>query len=171
MLSVDPRLHQGHFGEQFIRVLAAAAGMVISRPEPDVTGHDYTLEYTGQIDNVRHPPIQFQVKSWRQAAAHRREHHWKYRMEAKHFNELAGGVVGIPRFLALVIVPDDAREYATNQDAGVLLRQRAYWATLADRPQVPDDGSKVPVDIPVRNVLGADTLLELVERSVREEVR
>src|SRR5437879_4773062 len=126
-MALDPRQHQGHFGENFVRVLAAAAGLVTMRPELDVTGVDLLIGYKGMRGRIRHPLIEVQVKSWARPRAKWAEGHWKYRMNTPHFNDLAGTDFGLPRFLALVIVPDDWRQYAVNKTDLLELRHCAYW--------------------------------------------
>lgn len=84
-------------------------------------------------------------------------------MRSRHFNELAGTDFALPRFLVLVIVPDDCADYATTRHEVVELKHAAYWLSLQDRQPVnetPD--AKVPVDVPVENLLTVDTLRTLM---------
>ena len=57
-------------------------------------------------------------------------------MQARHFNELAGTDFALPRFLVLVIVPDDCADYATTHQDVVELKHAAYWLSLQDRQTV-----------------------------------
>jgi len=162
-MGLDPNQHQGLFGESFVRVLASAAGLVVARAELDVDGCDFTISHKGIRGATRHPKIDVQVKSWSHRRSSQRDGHWKYRMQARHFNELAGMDFALPRFLVLVIVPDDCADYATTHHDVVELKHAAYWLSLQDRQPVsgaPD--SKVPVDVPVGNLLTVDALRTLV---------
>lgn len=154
-----------------MRVLAAAAGLTVGKTEPDVTGDDYTFGYKGTLRGIRHPRIETQVKSWRQSSARHADGFWRYRMEPKHFNELAQDDFALPRFLVLVIVPDHWQEYTASAPSGLTVRHCAYWLSLADRARVPDDSAgKVPVDVPVEHILTTDKLLTLMESGVRTRV-
>ncbi|MGH3601130.1 MAG: hypothetical protein ACRDQH_12810, partial [Pseudonocardiaceae bacterium] len=85
------------------------------------------------------------------------------RMHGRHFNELAGTDFALPRFLVLVIVPDDCADYATTRHDVVELKHGAYWLSLQDRQPVngaPD--AKVAVDVPVDNLLTVETLRTLL---------
>lgn len=44
-MGLDPNQHQGLFGESFVRVLASAAGLIVSRAELDVDGCDFTISH------------------------------------------------------------------------------------------------------------------------------
>lgn len=160
-MGLDPNQHQGLFGESFVRVLASAAGLIVSRPELDADGCDFTISHKGPSGATRHPKIDVQVKSWSQPICSDR--HWKYRMRGRHFNELAGTDFALPRFLVLVIVPEDCANYATTRHDVAELKHAAYWLSLQDRQPVngaPE--AKIPVDVPVDNLLTVDTLRTLM---------
>jgi len=79
--------------------------------------------------------------------------------QARHFNELAGADFALPRFLVLVIVPDDWVDYATASPDSVHLKYAAYWRSLRDDDRVnvaPD--TKVRVPVPRANLLNVDAL-------------
>ncbi len=42
---LDARIHQGTFGEDYVRVLASAAGLVVQTNYPDVDGVDLGLKF------------------------------------------------------------------------------------------------------------------------------
>jgi hypothetical protein len=122
-MGLDRNQHQGLFGESFVRVLASAAGLIVARAELDVAGEDFTISYKGVLGHTRHPKIEVQVKSWSRPVC--RGEQWQYHLRARHFNELAGADFALPRFLILVIVPDDCTDYATVSPDSVHLR--ACW--------------------------------------------
>lgn len=144
-------------------MLASAAGLTVARAEPDVTGDDFTIGHKGVVGNIRHPKIDVQVKSGSRPGADCKDGHWKYRMQAKHFNELAGTDFVLPRFLVLVIVPGHSADYATASHDVLVLKHAAFWLSLEDRQPVnraPD--TKVPVDVPIDNLLTVDVLRTLM---------
>ncbi|MEU4676285.1 DUF4365 domain-containing protein [Micromonospora sp. NPDC023737] len=152
---------QGYFGESFVRVLASAAGLVASKHDLDVTGVDFTFDFPGSRGTTRFPKIDVQVKSWSRAVGSLDA--WHYEMEVAHFNNLAGRDYHIPRYLFLIVVPDDIERY-TDADADVLrLHHCGYWVSLADRP--PIDSSRrrrVTVRVPKRNLLTVQALRDLM---------
>ena len=155
--------HQGNFGESFVHVLASAAGLTVAKEDLDTRGFDFTIGYKGTLGRLRHPNIQVQIKSWSEQYTVMGDGSWKYKLKAKYFNELAGPDFQVPRFLVLVVVPDDWREYAKYSRECAQLRQAAYWVSLRHRPvsQLTPD-SKVAVDVPLANLLTPQTLHELL---------
>lgn len=163
---MDPRNHQGGYGEAFVSALAMAAGLRQAKPLPDIDGIDLCLwpDGTGTRRGARAPGINVQVKSG--SAATETDTTWGYRLDVPHFNLLADAQATIyPMFLFLVIVPKDWREYATAGHDGLLLRNAAYWHSLADEEQITGakEGAKTTVHVPKANLLTVDSLRALVE--------
>ncbi|BCB86601.1 DUF4365 domain-containing protein [Phytohabitans suffuscus] len=152
---------QGYFGESFVRVLASAAGRIASKPDIDMMGVDFTLSYPGSRGTTRFPMIDVQVKSWSRAVGS--VDVWHYPMKVAHFNNLAGGGYSVPRYLFLVVVPDDEAQYAEADVDALQLRHCGYYVSLASRPQV-DAGQQKQVTVPVprQNVLTVQALRGLM---------
>lgn len=62
---MDPRNHQGGYGEAFVSALAMAAGLRQAKPLPDIDGIDLCLwpDGTGTRRGARAPGINVQVNS------------------------------------------------------------------------------------------------------------
>jgi hypothetical protein len=144
--------------------VAAAAGLVVAKPDPDYDGIDFFLKYPRSAGTLYLPQIDVQVKSARNPEES--ETHWRYRLAARHFNELAGVSDGAPRFLILVIVPPNVHEYTEADNGSLRLLRAGYWTSLVDQEpdwSLPAD-KKVSVKIPKRNLLTVESLLGLLTR-------
>jgi hypothetical protein len=162
-LALDHDNHQGKFGEAFVRTVAAASGLLVSQPDPDYDGVDFSLKYPGARGTEYLPQIDVQVKSWRAPTG--AGDTWAYSMKVKHFNQLAGAF-DIPRFLFLVVVPVDVQAYTRADDQCLRVYQACYWASLSGvQPawEVPGD-QKLKVEVPKPNLLTAESLLGLMIR-------
>jgi len=164
VLPIDHNKHQGEYGEALVRVLATAAGLMVAKPEPDYDGIDFFLRYPGARGTPYRPQIDVQVKSTRSPEGSAT--HWRYRLEAKHFNQLAGVYEDVPRFLILVIVPPDLAGYTAVDEHNLRLHHAGYWVSLHDHEpnwEIPVS-QKVGVDIPKVNLLTVESLLGLMVR-------
>lgn len=162
-LVLDSRIHQGQFGEDYVRALASAAGLVVHVHKPDVDGIDLGLSIPGEVNGLRSPMIEVQVKS--ASKPRRRAGEWYFDgLNEVQFNKLAGGDYCVPRFLFLVCVPANADEYASFCADGMLLRQLGYYLSLEDEDRVPqpDTRRRRPVRVPMSNVLTVRSLQNLV---------
>jgi len=161
---LDARQHQGKFGEDYVRVLASAAGLLVLKDDLDVDGIDLGFRATGRYGKVYSPTIEAQIKTWSKPS--RSSGYLHYRgLDEWQFNKLAGTDFTVPRFLFVICVPADNQSYAASSTDGVILRHLGYFASLrAETPiQRPDRNRKRLVRVPTANVLTAAALRRLTE--------
>lgn len=161
---LDGRQRQGIFGEEYVGALAAAAGLLSYRLNHDLDGVDLGVRLPGPSRNVVSPTVEVQVKSWSRWQGTPTA--WRYDgLTERQFNRLAGADFAVPRYLVLVLVPDQADEYATVGANGLLLRYIAYYVSLHDEPRItdPDPKRRRPVTVPLVNVLTAASLRALLD--------
>lgn len=160
---LDANNHQGKFGQDYIRVLASAAGLLVYTPDLDYDGIDLGIRWPGRSGAAASPAIDAQVKSWsnpRKAGGT-----WRFDgLNEVQFNKLAGRDFTIPRYLFLVIVPPDPHAYSDVLTDGLLLRYQGYYASLRDHEPITDPNSRRhrTVHVPVGNILTVRSLRTLM---------
>lgn len=147
--------HRGDFGEQFIRMLAAAANIDAARRERDRVGVDWQLGHPGRPGTRRFPIIEAQVKCTSSPDVH--PDHISYDLKVKNYNQLAGREYDVPRFLFLVLAPTDPVTWSHASPDRLLLRNAAYWACLHDQ-ELCGSGTTRTVHVPRANLLTAASL-------------
>jgi hypothetical protein len=159
--------HQGKFGEDYIRVLASAAGLIVSTPDLDHDGIDLGIRWPGRVGMAASPAIDVQVKSWSSARVPGGSYRFGGLNEVQ-FNQLAGRDYTVPRYLFLVIVPRDASTYSELFSEGMLLRHQAFYASLREEPLVeaPSSRRHRAVSVPVGNVLTVPSLRRLLHEDL-----
>jgi hypothetical protein len=157
-------VHQGRFGEDYVRVLASAAGFTVSDYSPDVDGVDLQIAYPGEARSVRSPRIDVQVKTTSRLRPDGGVLPFDG-LSGWQFNKLAGPGFVVPRYLFLVIVPPDASQYVDLSHHGLLLRHIGYFASLRALTKVPEQRASVRVRVSTANVLTVERLRALVEDS------
>jgi Domain of unknown function (DUF4365) len=161
---LDANQHQGKFGEDYVRVLASAAGLLVLKDDLDVDGIDLGFRATGRHGRVYSPTIEAQIKTW--SASKGSSGHLTYRgLDEWQFNQLAGVDFSVPRFLFVISVPADSRHYAASTTDGVMLRHLGYFVSLSSEEPItnPDRNRKRPVKVPTANVLTSAALRRLTE--------
>ncbi|GAB1337226.1 hypothetical protein ACE1SV_38160 [Streptomyces sp. E-15] len=167
--------HQGDFGEQFVQSLAISANLdVVPRPWRDRRGVDWEFTYPSSDGVRKHPRILAQVKCWARSQAEPEDgaDAWRYPLRIHNYNLLAGRDWYDPRFLFLVVVPDDQSEWVDVSPDGLLLRYAAYWACFHDDTPLegrPKD-SKFKVPVPKANLLTIPVLHSLFGREFRAKL-
>jgi Domain of unknown function (DUF4365) len=161
---LDQNNHQGWYGEHFVQVLAAAAGLQCSPLTPDCNGVDLDISGTREVRGD-FPCIKVQVKSW--SVPREADGSWRYGgLTEKRYNALAGRR-RVPRFLFLVVVPPDASTYACVNGDFLRLSRAAYWMSLEsyERFSEPSCERKVQVLVPQQNLLTVESLTVLCEEA------
>jgi hypothetical protein len=162
---LDARNHQGKFGEDYVRALASAAGLLVCTYDLDHDGIDLGFRFPGRAGTVSSPVVEAQIKSWSQQARISNRSEWQFGgLDEVQFNRLAGDDFTVPRFLFLVRVPDDVNEYVELRTEGMLLRHLAYYCSLCEeeRIETPDRDRRRSVRVPTANVLTTRSLRKLV---------
>jgi hypothetical protein len=161
---LDARQHQGKFGEDYVRVLASAAGLIVLKDDLDVDGIDLGFRATGRHGRVYSPTVEAQIKTW--SAPSGSSGYLVYRgLDEWQFNKLAGPDFTVPRFLFVICVPTDNQHYSVPTTDGVLLQHLGYFVSLRSEKPIaePDRRRKCSVRVPTANVLTASTLRRLTE--------
>ena len=160
---LDARNHQGKFGQDYVRALASAAGLIIATFDLDVDGVDLGLRFAGRAGKTASPAIDIQVKSWSKPRSVAGEWHFSGLNEWQ-FNKLAGADYTIPRYLFLILVPSDQHTYVSFETEGMFLRHLGYYLSLQNQPRIerPDNTRRRAVRVPMSNVLTVRSLLNLV---------
>ncbi|PZH13355.1 hypothetical protein C1I97_11685 [Streptomyces sp. NTH33] len=80
-----------------------------SQPSRDRRGVDWEFTYPSSDGGCKHPRILAQVRCWSRSRAEPEDgsQTWRYPLRVHNYNLLAGRDWYDPRFLFLVIVPDD----------------------------------------------------------------
>lgn len=161
---LEANQHQGKFGEDYVRVLASAAGLLVLKDDLDVDGIDLGFRATGKYGHVFSPTIEVQIKTWSKPVPS--SGHLLYGgLTETQFNKLAGPGFTVPRFLVVVCVPPTSDRYAASTTDGVLLRHLGYFVSLRGEEQIPEPSNKRrrAVRIPTANVLTVAALRRLTE--------
>jgi hypothetical protein len=141
---LDANNYQGKFGQDYVRVLASAAGLTVWTPDLDYDGIDLGIRWPGRVGSAASPAIDG--------------------LNELQFNNLAGQAYTTPRYLFLVVVPKKNIRYAEISPEGMLLRYQGYYVSLRDEAliQQPSRNRRRVVHVPVGNVLTTGTLRGLM---------
>ena len=166
---LDRNNHQGKFGEDYVRVLASAAGLLVAKYDLDIDGIDLSLRRPGPLRGITSPLIEVQVKSWSATRRTPSGTHWQFNgLNEVQFSKLAGDNFAVPRYLFLIVVPSDARKYVEFTPETMRLSHLGYFLSLHDEQPLPhpDSNRRRPVRVPLGNVLTIHSLLGLIHPSL-----
>ena len=87
-----------------------------------------------------------------------------FRLSIKNYDDLRIETQ-TPRLLVVLELPNDESRWMTVTMEELILRRRAYWLNLQRDHEEITGQETVTIHIPERNVLGVETLRELMEQS------
>lgn len=154
---------QGHYGENYVRALAAAAGLYISKDDPEPPGIDFLLtlrDFEGVLPTKK---AEISIKTVAASAA--AEPHITYDIKASDYSELAGTIsvdFDLPRYLVLVVVPSIRLQYSALTHQGQSLSHGAYYMDLMGGPSLPVGQTQKRLSVPAANLLTPTQLVGLV---------
>jgi hypothetical protein len=164
---LDVNNHRGKFGEDYVRVLASAAGLAVYKDDIDHDGVDLGIRLP-RASRSWSKAIEVQVKTTASPIWSGPELVFDG-LSQTQFNRLAGPDFTVPRYLFVITVPKSTQAYADLFTAGMLLRNIGYFVSLRDEQPfpAPEPTRHRRVRLPAANVLTAQTLLGLVDLPVR----
>ena len=163
MMCMDLNRHKEMFSIAYINAVAARVGLELAQIRYDVDGVDGMLVSSGGTA----PQVNFQAKStsrrdvWRDdyVALALPKTNYDFLREPKF----------VPRILIVVLLPEDQADWLTQTPDQLCLRRCAYWISLRDAPDVPNQSTKT-VRIPTDKMFDQVTLTGMLDRIGRGEL-
>lgn len=160
---MDPQKQKEAFNYAYVCALAAHAGFNRVDAAVDDDSIDVGFKGRGYLDRqVRSPQIEFQLKCSSQDLVDGGV--IKFKLPLKNYEDLRGENVGAPRYLAILLVPDDLQEWVAHNESHIALFKNCYWLSLKDAPPTDNDTS-VTVHVPLAQRLTSQTLREMMDRA------
>ena len=160
MLATNQR--QESLSRAFIQALAAVAGMSTSAPTPD-HGIDLSVHDILHVGNRRMESgyrLDFQAKST--TLAHVDPTTVRYDLHVDGHASLRL-LAGTPRFLAVLVLPNEEAAWLNLTETELVLRHAWYWFSLRGHPRTTNRRS-IRISIPRSNLLTPAALQHLMNQ-------
>jgi len=166
---MDPQRQKEEFQYAYVCALAAHAGLNRGDFRVDDDSIDITFQAKGNFGpgRIRSPMIQIQLKCSSQDLI--ADDVIKFPLKIKNYNDLRGEEVVAPRYLAVLLVPDDLDQWIANHDDHIALFKSCHWLSLRHYGTTDNEAS-VTVDVPLTQRLTSATLLQMMERASAGEL-
>lgn len=147
------------FNLAYVHAIAAQAGLNSSRPTVDDDSIDLVLGGKNFTGNLRNPAIELQLKCT--ASPKVSNGILKFKLSLKNYNDLRGTNILSPRYLVILLVPNDLQDWIGHDPQHMTLHNLCYWVSLRGMPDV-ENTSTVTVDIPLSQRLTTESLTRLL---------
>lgn len=148
------------FNVAYVHAMASQAGLNTGNMKVDDQSVD--LDVDGRFPTAtknRFPRISLQLKATSQKTV--KDGVIKFQLPRKNYDDLKNDRLIIPRYLVVLLVPEDPDDWILHHPQHMSLHNTCYWTSIKNDPAVKNK-SKVTIDIPLTQRLDSDALLHLV---------
>ena len=164
---MDINSRKEQFSIAYIKTIAAKLGLNPSVDPVDNDSVDLNLTGSNFSDGIlRNPVIHIQLKCTSQKLINKDV--IKFPLKMKNYNDLRGENVSAPRYLMVLVVPDDLNEWMSFGPNSLTLFNNCYWHSLRFEPEIQNT-SKVTIDISTSQRVTAESLLDLMTKASKGE--
>jgi hypothetical protein len=159
---MDIAQRKEQFSLAYVHAMAAQAGFNSSRPAVDNDSVDLVLQGRDFTGGIRNPAIDLQLKCT--SSPKISGDVLKFSLPIKNYNDLRTPNVLSPRYLFVLLVPDNHSDWIAHHDKHMALHHKCYWTSLRNMPSV-DNTTSVTVDVPLQQLLTSDVLHQLLTQA------
>ena len=158
MLGAPETAIKERLGHAIVDLIVSRAGCYTTQPPTDYRSVDVNIAPIS--DQVPHQ-VDAQIKATTTLKID--GDHLKYSIPKKNYDDLRKTGLTIPRVLLVADLHLAADKWVSFSSTDIRFCKAVYWLDLHDFPTATQK-QKVPVRIPVENVLSASNLVDLLER-------
>ena len=158
---MDINQQKEQFSNAYLRAVAAVAGFVCYKPEPDTDSVDWGIAAVGGKGTTRSPKVELQLKCTAKGLMDDNE--IRYPLKMKNYDELRAENYQVPRILVVVVIPEQLGEWLAQSEDELAMRHCGYWMSLRSRPQVDNEGT-VTIRVARVQQFTVDALRQMMDR-------
>jgi len=164
---MDISARKEQFSFAYIQAIAAQIGLNYSKDAVDDDSVDIRLSGKGFTGGkVRNPKIEIQLKCTSQNLV--KGDVIKFPLKLKNYNDPRGEDVAAPRYLMVLVVPEQIGNWTHVTNNALVLFNNCYWASLRYRPKTKNL-TNVSVEISVDQKVTTKSLMKLMELASKGE--
>lgn len=166
---MDIKQRKEQFSLAYVNAIAAKIGLSNAGWSVDDDSVDLSLKGRGYDALIRNPQVDLQLKctSQKNIIKNGLLH---FPLKKKNYDDLRGDDVMCPRYLVVLVVPENIDQWIESKNDSMVLHHSCYWVSIRSYPETKNETS-VTIEIPVTQKLDCDSLTELMCLASRGEYR
>lgn len=163
---MDIKQQKEQFSIAYVNAMAAKVGLSNAGWSVDEDSIDLSLKGRGYKGKIRSPQLDLQLKCTSQKNLVKGDK-ISFPLKKKNYDDLRGTVM-CPRYLAVLIVPENVESWLEPKSDYIILRNICYWISIREYPETYNKTS-VTIDIPLSQKLNCESLQLLMEKASQGE--
>lgn len=168
LVPVDINKRKEQFNVAYIDAIAAKVGLKHLRADVDDDSVDVTLEGRNYTGKLRNPQIQLQLKCTSRSVVSISDNCIKFSLKKKNYDDLRADNVLSPRYLVVMIVPEDISNWVIHHEDCMALHHSCYWISIKNHPD-SDNTSTITINVPLTQKLTSEKLALLMQAASNGE--
>lgn len=166
---MDIKQRKEQFSIAYVNAIAAKIGLSNAGWSVDDDSVDLSLKGKGYEAKVRNPQVDLQLKctSQKDIIKNGKLH---FPLKLKNYDDLRGGDVMCPRYLVVLVVPENIDHWIESKDDSLILFHCCYWASIREHPET-NNKTSVTIEIPLTQKLNCESLKNLMNLASRGEYK
>lgn len=159
---MDIAKQKEQFSIAYVNAIAANAGFNNASLSVDDDSIDLMLKGRGFKGKIRNPQLELQLKCTSQNIIN--GEYVNFPLSLKNYEDLRGSNVLCPRYLVVLVVPEDTNSWSEHNKDELILRNSCYWISIRNYPET-ENKTNVTIKIPLSQKLTKESLLRLMEQA------
>ena len=162
LIIMDIEKQKEQFSIAYVNAIAAHAGLNNASLSVDDDSVDLLIKGRGFKGKIRNPQLELQLKCTSQDIIN--GGFVNFPLSLKNYEDLRGDNVLCPRYLVVLIVPEDTESWSQHNENELIRSNSGYWGSIRDYPETKNR-TNVTVKIPLAQKLTKESLLGLMEQA------
>ena len=164
-------LQKEEFSIAYLHTLVSVAGLKLQNIRIDDNSIDCTIDSsipsTGE-KGTDFPDIKVQLKATSKNIV--KDGIIKFQLKKKNYDELRTPKVTTPRFLIILLLPQNNTPWIKEESDKTELYHKLYYTSLKGRPPLSGEQQSVSIEIPLDQTLTVDILKDMFNKFAKEGV-
>lgn len=165
-MEMEENQKKEQFSRAFVSAISAQSGFDAFSPQVDHDSIDLIIKGRRFIGKRRNPQIEVQLKCT--ASNLGDENYLKFQLPIKNYNDLRGDNLLCPRYLFVLVVPNNSEEWLIHETNYSTIKHCCYYFCLMNHPDTLNEHN-VTLNIPRKQKLTSISMLELLESASNEK--
>ncbi|MGB1060725.1 MAG: DUF4365 domain-containing protein, partial [Ketobacter sp.] len=137
---MDIKQRKEQFSVAYVNAIAAKVGLSNAGWSVDDDSVDLSLKGRGYKAKVRNPQVDLQLKCTSQKNIIKNGY-LHFPLKKKNYDDLRGNDVMCPRYLIVLVVPEDSDQWVESKNDSMILYHSCYWASIRSYPETKNETS------------------------------
>lgn len=159
-MEMDENQKKEQFSKAFVCAVSAQSGLRVDSITVDDDSIDLIIRGRNFKGIFRNPQIDIQLKCT--SSDNEDREYFKFVLPIKNYNDLRGTNLSTPRYLFVLVVPDNCQDWLTHENEFSTIKHCCYYYSLINHPET-NNKTNITLHIPRTQKLTSESMIKLLE--------